>query len=94
MQLAGQTSADQKCFEIPGTEDEGLDMEVEFTDSDRRGTGKRVYLQLKAATRIFSDGSAMEACCQSYLRSACVVPARPAREARLDGARLLRRIFI
>ena len=42
------TSADQKCFEIPGTEDEGLDIEVEFTDEDGRGTGKRVYLQLKA----------------------------------------------
>ena len=42
------TSADQKCFEIPGIEDEGLDMEVEFTDTDGRGTGKRLYLQLKA----------------------------------------------
>ena len=29
------TSADQKCFEIPGVEDEGLDMEVEFTDGAR-----------------------------------------------------------
>jgi small GTP-binding protein len=42
------TSADQKCFEIPGVEDEGLDMEVEFTDTDGRGSGKRLYLQLKA----------------------------------------------
>jgi len=42
------TSADQKCFEIPGTEDEGIDMEVEFTDDARKGTGKRLYLQLKA----------------------------------------------
>lgn len=42
------TSADQKCFEIPGTEDEGLDVEVEFTDADGRGTGQRIYLQLKA----------------------------------------------
>jgi Domain of unknown function (DUF4365) len=42
------TSADQKCFEIPGVEDEGIDMEVEFTDTDGRGTGKRLYLQLKA----------------------------------------------
>ena len=25
-------SADQKCFEIPGTEDNGIDMELEFTD--------------------------------------------------------------
>jgi small GTP-binding protein len=42
------TSADQKCFEIPGVEDEGLDLEVEFTDDDGRGTGKRIFLQLKA----------------------------------------------
>jgi hypothetical protein len=42
------TSADQKCFEIPGTEDEGIDMEVEFTDDDGKGIGKRLYLQLKA----------------------------------------------
>ncbi len=42
------TSADQKVFEIPGVEDEGLDMEVEFTGDDGRGTGKRIFLQLKA----------------------------------------------
>jgi hypothetical protein len=42
------TSADQKCFEIPATEDEGLDIELEFTDDEGKGTGKRVYLQLKA----------------------------------------------
>jgi WD40 repeat protein len=42
------TSADQKCFEIPATEDEGLDMELEFTDQDGKGTGRRLYLQLKA----------------------------------------------
>jgi hypothetical protein len=41
-------SANQKCMEIPGSEDEGLDMEVEFTDDDGRGTGKRLFLQLKA----------------------------------------------
>jgi hypothetical protein len=41
-------SANQKCIEIPGSEDEGLDMEVEFTDDNGRGTGKRIYLQLKA----------------------------------------------
>ncbi|HEX7333914.1 MAG TPA: TIR domain-containing protein [Pyrinomonadaceae bacterium] len=46
--MARITSADQKCFEIPGVEDEGLDIEVEFTDNDGRGTGKRLYLQLKA----------------------------------------------
>ena len=42
------TSADQKCFEIPGTEDEGIDMELEFTDDDGKGTGRRLYLQLKS----------------------------------------------
>ena len=41
------TSADQKCFEIPATEDEGLDMELEFTNDDGVGTGRRLYLQLK-----------------------------------------------
>ncbi len=41
-------SADQKCFEIPATEDEGLDMELEFTDDDGKGTGQRLYLQLKS----------------------------------------------
>jgi len=44
------TSADQKCFEIPGTEDEGIDMELEFTDGDGNGTGQRIYLQLKAGS--------------------------------------------
>jgi small GTP-binding protein len=42
------TSADQKCFEIPSTEDEGIDMEMEFTDDNGKGTGKRLYLQLKS----------------------------------------------
>ena len=41
-------SADQKCFKIPATEDEGIDMELEFTDDDGQGTGKRLYLQLKS----------------------------------------------
>ncbi len=41
-------SADQKSFEIPGTEDEGIDMELEFTDDDSKGTGRRLYLQLKS----------------------------------------------
>jgi len=55
------TSADQKCFEIPGVEDEGLDMEVEFTDADGRGTGTRIYLQLKSGNSFLrrrkSDGA-------------------------------------
>lgn len=42
------TSADQKCFEIPATEDEGIDMELEFTGDDGKGTGRRLYLQLKS----------------------------------------------
>lgn len=42
------TSANQKCFEVPGVEDEGIDMEMEFTDAEGRGTGKRIYLQLKS----------------------------------------------
>ncbi len=42
------TSADQKCFEIPATEDEGLDMELEFTNDEGEGTGRRLYLQLKS----------------------------------------------
>jgi hypothetical protein len=42
------TSANQKCFEIPLTEDEGIDVEVEFTDDRGSGTGKRLYLQLKS----------------------------------------------
>ena len=41
-------SADQKSFEIPQSEDEGIDVEMEFTDRDGNGTGVRVYLQLKA----------------------------------------------
>ena len=53
------TSADQKCFEIPATEDEGLDMELEFTDAGK-GTGKRLYLQLKSGNsylRTLKDGT-------------------------------------
>lgn len=42
------TSADQKCFEIPGTEDEGIDIQLEFTDDDGKGTGKLLFLQLKS----------------------------------------------
>jgi small GTP-binding protein len=41
-------SANQKCHEIPGSQDEGVDMEVEFTDGEGRGTGKHMYLQLKS----------------------------------------------
>ncbi len=41
-------SANQKCFEIPAVADEGIDMELEFTDDDGKGTGRRLYLQLKS----------------------------------------------
>jgi len=55
------TSADQKCFEIPATEDEGLDMELEFTNDDGEGTGCRLYLQLKSGnshlTKRKTDGA-------------------------------------
>jgi hypothetical protein len=41
------TRLDQKFIEIPGTEDEGIDMELEFTQNGK-GSGKRLYLQLQA----------------------------------------------
>ncbi len=54
-------SADQKCFEIPATEDEGIDMELEFTNDDGEGTGCRLFLQLKSGnshlTKRKSDGA-------------------------------------
>jgi small GTP-binding protein len=42
------TSANQKCWEIPGDLDEGIDLDVEFSDDNGYGTGKHMYLQLKA----------------------------------------------
>jgi small GTP-binding protein len=55
------TSANQKCLEVPGDEDEGIDLVVEFTDDEGRGTGKHMYLQLKAGNSFLkrrkSDGS-------------------------------------
>lgn len=41
-------SANQNCHEIPGDEDVAIDMVVEFTDDEGFGTGKHMYLQLKA----------------------------------------------
>jgi small GTP-binding protein len=41
-------SANQKCWEVPGDQDEGVDLDVEFTDDDGNGSGKHMYLQLKA----------------------------------------------
>jgi len=46
------TSANQKWMEVPGDEDDGIDMLVEFTDEDVNGIcegiGKGLCLQLKA----------------------------------------------
>ena len=41
------TSADQKCFEIPGVEDEGLDIQVEFTDDEGRGADKERFADIR-----------------------------------------------
>jgi len=41
-------SADQNCHEIPGDQDNGIDMQVEFTTDDGIPTGRHMYLQLKA----------------------------------------------
>jgi small GTP-binding protein len=42
------TSANQKWYEIPQEEDDGIDIVVEFTDDDGNGVGKGLCLQLKA----------------------------------------------
>lgn len=42
------TSANQKWIEVPGDEDDGIDMMVEFTDEDGNGMGTGLCLQLKA----------------------------------------------
>jgi small GTP-binding protein len=42
------TSANQKWYEIPQEEDDGIDIVVEFTDEDGNGVGKGLCLQLKA----------------------------------------------
>jgi hypothetical protein len=43
--IVGQ--ANQIVRSVP-TRDEGIDAEIEFTDDESRGTGRRLYLQLKA----------------------------------------------
>ena len=58
------TSANQKWQEITPDEDDGLDLQVEFTDDDGNGTGTGhyLYLQLKAGPshlRRRSDGREM-----------------------------------
>jgi hypothetical protein len=42
------TSANQKWQEISPDEDDGLDLQLEFTDDDGNGTGRYLFLQLKA----------------------------------------------
>ena len=46
--MARLKSANQKCLPIPGDEDDGIDLQVEFTDDDDYGSGRYLYLQLKA----------------------------------------------
>jgi small GTP-binding protein len=48
------TSANQKWHEVPQEEDEGIDLELEFTNDQGEGTGKRLYLQLKAGNSYLS----------------------------------------
>jgi small GTP-binding protein len=42
------TSANQKWYEVPQDEDDGIDIVMEFTDEDGNGVGKGLCLQLKA----------------------------------------------
>lgn len=41
-------SANQNCHEIPGDQDNGIDMVVDLTDDDGFPNGRHMYLQLKA----------------------------------------------
>lgn len=95
--MARITSADQKCFEIPLTEDEGIDVELEFTDDNRKGTGKRLYLQLKCGNshlRKRKDGSEVfdvseQRWVEYWLKQPCpvmlVVGTFPEEDARFAG---------
>jgi GTPase SAR1 family protein len=56
------TSANQKWQEINPDEDDGIDLQVEFTDDNGIGTGRYLYLQLKAGPshlRRLKDGREM-----------------------------------
>ena len=56
------TSANQKWQEISPDEDDGIDLQVEFTDDNGIGTGRYLYLQLKAGPshlRRLKDGREM-----------------------------------
>ena len=48
------TSANQKWIEIPGDEDDGIDILLEFTNEEVNGTGKGLCLQLKAGNSHFT----------------------------------------
>ena len=41
-------SAGQNCYEVPPDQAVGIDMVLELTERDGRGSGKKMYLQLKA----------------------------------------------
>ena len=55
------SSCDHKCHEIPQTEDEGIDMVLEFTEPGGSGSGQKLFLQLKSGnshlTKRKSDGA-------------------------------------
>jgi hypothetical protein len=56
------TSANQKWQEISPDEDDGIDLQVEFTDDDGNGNGRYLYLQIKAGSshlRRLKDGREM-----------------------------------
>jgi GTPase SAR1 family protein len=44
------TSANQKWQELSPEEDDGLDLQLEFTDDEGNGTGRYLYLQLNAGS--------------------------------------------
>ncbi len=48
------TSANQKWMEVPGDEDDRIDILLEFTNKDGNGTGKGLCLRLKAGNSHFT----------------------------------------
>lgn len=53
------TSANQKWIEVPGDEDDVIDMLVEFTDEDGNGIGKGSACNLRPAIPISRNGQRM-----------------------------------
>ncbi len=49
-------SANQKSWEIPQEEDDGIDLMVEFTDENGNGIGKGLCLQLKSGNSHLQKG--------------------------------------